>query len=533
MTRAGGPTSEESPGICIDLQIISELLEANQYDQLTQLLHRSELACQQTSDRLCADILAAARQICLACSQCQAEKTRHQQAYDETDQRERKLKQHLQAILVQLDDLAGPEAQQQAMLPAHPATELNLTEPETPKSGERPNLWQRFQSLLGRQPDPQYPEREVSPEFPEELVASSTEETEALIVPPTEQAEAPTSPTAEKTEISTIPPSEETEALIPSPPEKTELPISPLAEKVERPDPLSTEAVDTSVTLPTAEAEASPPPSGEQIEAPKTPSLPKEAKAEQNLPALVVYCLGPFRVYQHDRLITDWNGLKGQAILKYLLMHKGKPIAKDILLDVFWPDVEPGDTRRNLHQAIYSLRQTLRRSRPDLQPILFKKDCYLLNPEIIVWLDFEEFEKHVQAGWRLEATEQPAEAIAEYSIAEGLYQGDFLEEDLYEDWPSVQREHLRNLYLNIADRLSEYYVRQGQYTAAIALCQKILAKDNCYEDAYRRLMQCYLAQGQRPLAVRQYQTCLQVLEEELDLTPSEETVALYQRIATG
>jgi DNA-binding SARP family transcriptional activator len=478
MTRAKEPTSEESPEIRIDLRTINELLEAKQYGQLTQLLHRSELACQQTNDRLCADILAAARQICLACNQCQTERTWHHQAYHETDQHERKLKQYLQAILDQLEDLAGPEAQQQAKLPAHPTTELNLTEPETLKSGERPNLWRRVQSLLGRQPDPQYPEREVSTEFPKELVASSTE-----------AIEAPASPPAEKTEISTIPPSEE--------------------------------------------AEASPPPSGEQIEAPKTPSLPKEAEAEQNLPALVVYCLGPFRVYQHDRLIVDWNGLKGQSILKYLLMHKGKPIAKDILMDVFWPDVEPGDTRRNLHQAIYSLRQTLQRKQSDLQPILFKKDCYLLNPEIIVWLDFEEFEKHVQAGRRLEAVEQLAEAMAEYSIAEGLYQGDFLEEDLYEDWPSVQREYLWNLYLDIADRLSEYYVQQGQYTAAIALCQKILAKDNCYEDAYRRLMQCYLAQGQRPLAARQYQTCLQVLKEELDLMPSEETVALYRRIAAG
>ncbi len=488
MMRAGGPTSEESSEIRIDLRTINELLEAKQYGQLTQLLHRSELACQQTNDRLYADILAAARQICLACSQCQAEKTNHQRAYHETDQRERKLKQHLQAILVQLDDLAGPEAQQQAKLPAHPATKLNLTEPETPKSGERPNLWQRFQSLLGRQPDPQYPEREVSPEFPEELAASSTEETEALIVPPTEQAEAPTSLTAEKTEISTIPPS--------------------------------------------AETEASPQSSDEQIEVPKAPSMVEEAEAEQNLPALVVYCLGPFRVYKHDRLIGDWNGLKGQAILKYLLMHNGKPIAKDILMDVFWPDAELGDTRRNLHQAIYSLRQTLRRNQSDLRPILFKKDCYLLNPELAVWLDFEEFEKFVQAGRRLEAAGQPAEAIAEYSIAEGLYQGDFLEEDLYEDWPSMQREHLRSLYLDIADRLSEYYVQQGEYTAAIALCQKVLAQDNCYEQAHRRLMHCYLGLGQRHLAVRQYQTCVEALREELDLTPSEETVALYRRIIT-
>jgi DNA-binding SARP family transcriptional activator len=45
-------------------------------------------------------------------------------------------------------------------------------------------------------------------------------------------------------------------------------------------------------------------------------------------------------------------------------------------------------------------------------------------------------------------------------------------------------------------------------------------------------MRCYLAQGQRHLAIRQYQSCVEVLKQELDLTPSEETLALYQRITT-
>lgn len=202
-------------------------------------------------------------------------------------------------------------------------------------------------------------------------------------------------------------------------------------------------------------------------------------------------------------------------------------------MDVFWPDADPEAARRNLHQAVYCLRQTLRRGQPDFQHIQFENDCYLLNLEMDIWLDSEEFEKHVQAGRRLEAAGQPTEAMAQYGIAEGLYQGDFLEEDLYEDWLSLQREHIRNMYLDIVDRLSEYYVQQAEYTPVIALCQKALAQDNCHEEAHRRLMQCYVAQGQRHLAVRQYQTCVQVLKEELDLTPSEETVALYWRITAA
>ena len=254
---------------------------------------------------------------------------------------------------------------------------------------------------------------------------------------------------------------------------------------------------------------------------------------EPSPPSLVVYCLGSFRVYQDDHLITDWESLKAKCILKYLVAHHGSPIVKDVLMDVFWPDAEPEAARRNLHQAVYALRKTLRQRQPSFAPIWFESDCYLLNPDTPIWVDFENFEQHVRDGQRLEAAGQLAVAIEKYGIAEGLYEGNFLEEDPYEDWPSPQRQHLQNLYLQTADRLSKYYVHQGEHNAAISLCRKILALDNCCEEAHRRLMRCYQAQGQRHLAVRQYQTCVQALQEELDLTPSEETTDLCQSIAAA
>ena len=134
-------------------------------------------------------------------------------------------------------------------------------------------------------------------------------------------------------------------------------------------------------------------------------------------------------------------------------------------------------------------------------------------------------------GWRLPV--KLAAAIGDYGAAEGLYQGDFLEEDLYDEWPRPQRERLRTTYLDIADRLSEYHRRQGEYTAAIALCQKVLALDNCVEEAHRRLMRCYLAQGQRHLAIRQYHTCVQALAKELDVPPADETRSLYASISAN
>ena len=253
---------------------------------------------------------------------------------------------------------------------------------------------------------------------------------------------------------------------------------------------------------------------------------------EGDEPILIIYCLGTFRVYHNTNLIVDWNGLKGQLIFKYLITRQGKPIPKDVLMELIWPETDQDSARRNLHQAIYSLRKTLKKDGSDFQPIRYENACYLFNPNVEIWVDYKEFEQHVRIGRQLERNNLIAKAMAEYGIAEGLYQGDFLAEDIYEDWTHPLREQLRQDYIDITDRLSKQYFLQNEYTATIAICQKLLAQDNCHEGAHRRLMRCYQAQNQRHLAIRQYHHCCETLAEELNITPSEETHALFQELTS-
>ena len=265
-----------------------------------------------------------------------------------------------------------------------------------------------------------------------------------------------------------------------------------------------------------------------------TPSslLPPLAPKQPSLPSLAVYCLGQFQVYQDERLVENWLSRKALSVFKYLILEHPVPVVKEILMDTFWPDSDLEAARRNLHQAIYALRQILRGEQQEFHHIFFRNDCYSLNPNLETWIDFREFEKCINAGRRLDQARHLDKAIEQYGTAEGLYQGNFLEEDLYEDWPILQREQLLNSYLSLVDRLSELYLQNRQYTSVIHLCHKVLAKDRCYEAAHRMLMQCYLAQGQRHLAVRQYQTCIRALREDLGIKPSQETVDLYHRIVS-
>jgi DNA-binding SARP family transcriptional activator len=80
--------------------------------------------------------------------------------------------------------------------------------------------------------------------------------------------------------------------------------------------------------------------------------------------------------------------------------------------------------------------------------------------------------------------------------------------------------------MHIAGRLADMFIERRDYSAAIVLCQKALVLDRCDEGAHRRLMLCYIAQGQRHLALRQFRACADALRADFGLAPSEETVAL-------
>jgi DNA-binding SARP family transcriptional activator len=256
-------------------------------------------------------------------------------------------------------------------------------------------------------------------------------------------------------------------------------------------------------------------------------------QARPGTPSLAVYCLGPFRVYQDDQLVTNWLSGKGKCIFKYMIAHRGRPIAKDILMDLFWRDADPEAARNNLNVAMYGLRQAMRAARPDFSHVLFQDDHYLLNPAMGVWVDVEEFVQRYENGQTLERKGRLAEAVQEYEAAEGLYQGDLFEEDLYQDWLIPRREGLKDTYLVILSRLSRYHLKEKRYATSIHLCRKILAEDDCREDAHRCLMRCYSGQGQRNLALRQFHLCVETLARVLDVSPMQETLALYHQIHRG
>jgi LuxR family maltose regulon positive regulatory protein len=147
-----------------------------------------------------------------------------------------------------------------------------------------------------------------------------------------------------------------------------------------------------------------------------------------------------------------------------------------------------------------------------------------------VWTDTDEFEARYERGRHLERTQRKPEAAAEYEEAIELYRGDYLPEDLYEDWTMVERERLANAYMDISGRLAGYYMETERCQESIRICYQILERDRCHEYGHWLLMKCYARLGLPGRALRHYRLFEALLKRDWGTAPHPETRDLYRKL---
>lgn len=246
--------------------------------------------------------------------------------------------------------------------------------------------------------------------------------------------------------------------------------------------------------------------------------------------AVQVYLLSPFRVFVDHRAVDDWPPGKGKSVFKYLATHRGQPVPRDVLMDVFWPGASQAAARNNLNVAIYGLRKALARVDAEREFVRFRQGCYAFNPALSLWVDAEGFADHLHRAQVAEQRGDRAAAVADYQVAQALYRNALLEEDRFEDWPVVQRQSLQADFMRVLQRLCTHHFEAGELDACVAVCTRRLDVDRCDEDAHRLLMRCYSRMGHAHLALRQYHFCVDALARELKLIPGPQTVALFHTI---
>ncbi len=250
---------------------------------------------------------------------------------------------------------------------------------------------------------------------------------------------------------------------------------------------------------------------------------------------LYVQTLGGFRVWRHRNEVptTAWGREKAIHLFQFFITMRRQYVHKEQIMDRLWPDLDLDKGDRDFKVALNSINKALEPERePRSEPRFVKRYglAYGIDFEF-VWLDTEVMEQLIAAANQItvDSNGDIDFAIACYDAAIKLYHGDYLPERRYEDWSSSERERLQLLALNTMTTLAELLLPRISLES-VRLAQRVLAIDPVWEDAYRVLMRAFAAQNNRPLALRTYERCVAVLNEEFGVEPLPETTSLYQKI---
>ena len=246
---------------------------------------------------------------------------------------------------------------------------------------------------------------------------------------------------------------------------------------------------------------------------------------------LQVALFGGMRVTHNNWLTEVIMTREIQALLAYLLLQRHRIHSREALAGIFWGEYTQEKSHGSLNTALWKLKKVLEPKGIPVGTYLISGHSHEVgfNHKSQYWLDVEIFEEKTNylltSDWHT-VNESHAHELKK---SQELYQGELLE-GFYEDWALHERERLRALYSKSLIYLLHYYGFHGLYEQAIAYGQQILDMNSLREEIHREMMRLYVENGQRALALQQYEICRATLAKELGIAPMEDTQALYTQI---
>jgi DNA-binding SARP family transcriptional activator len=213
---------------------------------------------------------------------------------------------------------------------------------------------------------------------------------------------------------------------------------------------------------------------------------------------VVIRSLGGFAVERAGMVVgpREWQSRKARDLLKILICRRGRPVTREALVEALWPDQDPARTANRLAVALSTVRAVLdpRRRFGSGHFIVADRCAVRLEREHVV-VDVERFFADAHAGLACHRSGRPEEGRALLAAAEAVYRGDFLEEDLYEEWAVSLREEARAAYVAVAGALAELAGADGDHEAAVRLRLRVLERDAYDEGAHVALIASLTAAG--------------------------------------
>jgi DNA-binding SARP family transcriptional activator len=262
-----------------------------------------------------------------------------------------------------------------------------------------------------------------------------------------------------------------------------------------------------------------------------------------NAPTLLtVTTLGRFAVYRGEQQLSggNWKRRKVNALFKLLISADQHRLHREQIQEILWPSSTSEQAANSFGTTLYLLRRALEPERTIGKDTLstyisLNHDMTLLVPENIQ-IDVDLFEsriKELQVRLAQERSSEDSQLLSKFDGVLQLYTGDYLPEELYEDWTQKRRERLRRLHCWLLEHAAHLAIAQRMGLRAREYLQTLLEHDPTDEQTHRLLMLVSARMGHRTDALNQFNQLRTILRSELNTAPLPETVALCRDIQNG
>lgn len=219
--------------------------------------------------------------------------------------------------------------------------------------------------------------------------------------------------------------------------------------------------------------------------------------------------------------IVELFGKQLVNLLQVLLFHSEKPVQKDELIDILWP--ESKNPSSALKFSIFRLRSELNEIDffKDKEVIVTTRNGYILNPNLDWNIDFVELQKaYNQINEGAELLDEKEFKIARKIFR--LYQGRFYASPSQLHWILQKQEVFRQMYVKTMMRTSCYLYTQKRYDEMMLMnYQAVLI------EPFNEGLHYYYMKGL--VATRNYREALKYYDELNDIFLSELGTGLSKR----
>jgi two-component SAPR family response regulator len=251
---------------------------------------------------------------------------------------------------------------------------------------------------------------------------------------------------------------------------------------------------------------------------------------KKHRPQLEIYAFGRGHAIVNGERIETWDGALPRNLFFYFVDND--LVTRDEIFNIFWPELPVKEATNVFHVTKRKITERMSVNvfgGGNYELTNYSGGFYTPSDKIVRHYDVAEFIEAVDAA---AMTFNDDEQAVLYERAVNAYRAPFLI-TINMPWVVERREKLQRMFVEALIGLARIHKAAKRHEEALGYFIRTLREEPQREDIFREIMSLYHTLGYKDEALRQYRILEKRLRETLGVTPSQESLAVYEQIASS